>query len=156
MSWLNTFERGYGWTFIDPAGGVGQIYFMTARTSTSRLQDLATSFELVTVDNPIARIRRLQTDFEFDKVPAVSDVNGSVKNVWRVLATNADTGLTEVITIPCADVTLLAAGTDLANLAVEPWLTLVSRLEGSWRFPGGGAPSGPMTVHAIRYEGDNL
>ena len=152
MSWLNTLERGFGYTFVDSAAGDGQIWLPTNRTNNSRLRARGDDFNAVCVDSPVLRRRRLATPDNEDLVPVVGSVNCSVKNVWRVVAFNTLTGRTEYLFIPCADPSLLPAGTDEAQLTVAPFADLVQGLEEDWnRFDS--ANQGPMQISKIRYEG---
>lgn len=153
MTWVNSFDRMFAYTVVDAQAGLSQITIPTTRGSSTPLQDMATSIETLQVDSPLVMRRRFTiADFK-DKTPVVASLNCAVQNKWRVTALNQRSGLREVILIPCADLSLLSPGTDLAPLGSPPFAAFVAELESNWRYDVSEAITNPMVVESILYIG---
>jgi hypothetical protein len=151
MGWVNTLERGVGYTFIDGMANIGQIYVPTFDTGAAR-NPLYNDFSNVCVGSPILRSYRVNLNNDTIHATITTDPNLTLKNVWRVTALNTLNGLREVIDIPGADLSLLPPGTDLPDMGVDPMLSVVEGLEIFWRRPDT-VSQGPMIVEQIRYVG---
>lgn len=144
-------ERGVAWTFTDHSGGYGQVYIPT-RDHGEAIGDLETHFYNVCVGMPMPRSFRINFPGERTLTLDLTDSNQNVNIAWRVTGLNTLTGRREYLDIPCANASLLPAGTDLADLGSAPFSNLVFNIEKFWRAPTSQDP-GPMIVEQVRLVG---
>jgi len=149
MGWVNQLDRSVAYVLVDQYANIGQIYvpcFDTANARSALKQD----FQDVMVGFPIVRNYRVALSNDTVFTPVVSDPLLSLKNIYRVTALNTTTGYRETLDLPGANLALLPAGTELANLGAEPFLSVVEGLQRFWNAPTVGV-DGPMIVEQIKY-----
>lgn len=150
MPWVNNLRDGIAWTMLDSHSRVGQIYIPTAWIANENT--MSGSISPLLVGQPMTNRFRINLSSIDVLTPTNTDINQSVKLVWRITAHNTSNGLRQVIDFPCANANLLPSGTNLANIGAEPFATFVADLENTWNSETSGV-SGPMVVEQIKLTG---
>lgn len=149
MSWVNALEEGWAAVYVDGHGLTREFYIPTQWTVGAQA-NLLDAIADVQIGSPLVRDTRIILNNDTPHTPDVSDLELTLRRVWRVWAVNGDTGAVESVDIPGADASLLPSGTEYAPLTTAPFDELVNRLELYWNNPSNSPNDAVMTVDRIR------